>query len=71
MGGGETGGSVASYLKFIFYVLSIACNIFSMEKIGPGSSVILINYNYREMTVDTSGTNFFAMSCAFFISILA
>lgn len=37
-----------------------------MEKIGPGSSVILINHNYREMTVDTSGTNFFAMSCSFF-----
>lgn len=42
-----------------------------MEKIGPGSSVILINYNYREMTVDTSGTNFFAMSCSFFFNPLA
>lgn len=63
------GGSVASYLKFIFYVFSIAHVIFfSMEKIGPGSSVILINHNYREMTVDTSGTNFFAMSCSFFLS---
>lgn len=42
-----------------------------MERIGPGSSVILINHNYREMTVDTSGTNFFAMSCSFFFNPLA